>query len=195
MTCIEISELNGAAGNRDYFLKSRQAESHVLKSVSRLLQRPITETPPGPGRHAYDFVTAQGLAADLKIYSGSVVKVELQQTHAGVRKPGWYAEYDKLSQFGGLLVLNHWNSAYLDQGVFKIRWIPWLAVKAGVAQSCMRVNQRGAWCELDPTRLEHYWLGDFMQVPSVYGDHHKAFDASRIHANIQLCIQHLYKWF
>lgn len=194
MTCIEISELNGRAGNQDYFLKSRQAEAHVLKCVSRLIRRPITETA-GHGRHACDFSTSQGILGDVKISSGDVVKVELSQVQRDRRVKGWFEEYQTLPNFGGLLMINHWHSRYHGQGVFKIRWIPWHSIQAAVPHARVITNRGGSWCELDPTRLEHYWLGDFMQVPSAYGDHHKAFDASRIHSNNQLDIQQLYKWF
>lgn len=195
MTVIEISELNGKAGNLDFWQKSRDAEHQVLTCVSRLLQRPIHETP-GKGKHPCDFMTSQGFMGDVKIWSGSTVKVELMQIHKGIRKPGWYQEYQKLSQFGGLIALNYWWSDFHDQGVFKIRWIPWQVIQQGVNQSKMCVNQRGAWCELDPTQGEHYWLGDFMESPTKYPDKSfRAFDSSRIHANNKLNILDLYKWF
>lgn len=194
MTCIEISELNGAAGNKDYFRKSREAEALVLKSVSRLLQRPIQETP-GSGVHACDFSTAQGYVGDVKIWSGSAVKVELSQVQRGVRVPGWFVSYQKLNTFAGILAVNHWNSAYLGQGVFKIRWITWCSIMQGVSQARQIHNSRGIYCELDPTQLEHHWLGDFMQIPSQHGHRHKAFDVSRIHTNPRLQISQLHTWF
>lgn len=195
MSIIEIAELNGAARNKDFWQKSREAERAVLTAVSRLLQRPITETP-GTGRHVCDFTTHQGIQGDVKIWSGHVMKVELSQTHQGVRKPGWYQEYQKLPNFGGVLAINHWHSDFHGQGVFKIRWVPWTSIQQGVAAARMRVNQKGTWCELDPVKWEHYWLGDFLQVPSKYPDKRfLAFDSHRIHANNKLNIQELYKWF
>jgi hypothetical protein len=194
MSLVEISELNGAAGNRDYFQKSRQAEDLVLKCVSRLIQRPIAGTS-SKGRHSCDFTTSQGFLGDVKIWSGNVVKVELSQIRGPIRVAGWYQEYEKLINFGGLLTVNSWHSKYHNQGVFKIRWIPWHSIQQGVASAKAISNQRGSYCELDPVKLEHYWLGDFMQVASIHGVCHSAFDASRIHSNNQLNIQSLYKWF
>ena len=194
MHLIEISELNGRVGNKDYFSKSRDAELLVLTAVARLIQRPITPTQ-GQGRHACDFSTSQGILGDVKIWGGSVLKIEISQTRHGASVPGWYQEYQRLPNFGGLLAINHWISDYHQQGVFKIRWIPWQAVQAAVGVSQPRINTRGSWCELDPTRMDHVWLGDFMQTPSIYGDPHFAFDASRIHSNNKLNIPELYKWF
>jgi hypothetical protein len=194
MTCVEISELNGRVGNTDYWQKSRQAEHEILNVVSRLIQRPIQQNEI-QGRHVCDFVTAQGYQGDVKIWSGSLIKVELMQTHRSGHTPGWYHAYEKLPHFGGLITINHWHSAYLGTGVFKARWIPWHTIQTGVAHARHMKSRTGEWCELNPTKGEHYWLGDFVQVPSVWGAAHQAFDTHRFHANSRLRMPDLYTWF
>jgi hypothetical protein len=194
MTCIEISELNGAVGNSDYFRKSRVAEHEILKVVSRLIQRPIQETV-APGRHECDFQTSQGFLGDVKIWTGNLIKVELQQYHKGIRVPGWYHAYDQLTGFGGLITLNHWHSKYLNQSVYKLRWVPWATIQSGVQKSKRLKSRTGEWCELNPTHGEHYWLGDFPQVQSMHGEPHRAFDVRTFISNPRLQIAHLLKWF
>lgn len=194
MPCIEISELNGAVGNQDYFEQSRIAEQWVLDAVSRLIHRPILSTP-GRGRHACDFTTQQGILGDVKIWSGSNITVEITQTRQGVDMPGWYMEYQQLNNFGGLLAINYWLSTYHNQGVFKIRWIPWNSLCGAVNTAQVRNNRFGSYCHVDPTHITHVWLGDFMSVHSKHGKPHMAFDAGRIFANKNLHIPDLYEWF
>jgi len=98
MPCIEISELNGRVGNKDHFLKSRQAEAQVLQCVSRLIQRPISVNTQ-VGATPFDFKTEKGGYGDIKIYSKSVLSVELQQYRHGKQVLGWFYEYLKQTDF------------------------------------------------------------------------------------------------
>jgi hypothetical protein len=194
MSLVELSELNGRAGNPDYFQKSREAERLVLASVARFLQRPIEETP-GEGKHACDFTTSRGLRGDVKIFSQELVYLEVTQIRRGVVWPGWYQEYLRLDRMGGLLTLNTRFSRYHNGTVIKIRWLPWRGIVGYAETETPHENRFGSFISIDPTRIEHYWLGDYLTVASRYGEDHIAFDTSRIHANNQLNIPALLEWF
>lgn len=193
MSIVELSELNGRVGNQDYFDKSREAEQLVLDAVSRFLRVQFTPTP-GTGRHACDFTTSKGFQGDLKIFGADLVHAEISQIHRGVSWPGWFREYQKLPNMGGLLTLNTRFSKYHNHTVMKIRWLPWSNFADYVNNQAPTQNRFGSYVPVDPVKVEHYWLGDFHTVASRHGDGHVAFDTSAIHANNQLNIPQLYQW-
>lgn len=196
MTCIEVSELNGRAGNSDYFEKSRQAEAVICESASRLMQRPITCNPT-KGKHVCDFETARNLHGDIKIYSRPKISVEISQFRHGRKIPGWFTEYMQLVTFAGLLTLNPWFSEFHQRHVFKLRWLPWPNLIDYVVMHADQIqcNSGGEYIQIDPVMLPHEYMGDFFEVPSKYGATHKAFDTNRFYANNKLNIQKLHKWF
>jgi len=196
MTCIEISELNGQAGNRDYFARSKQAEQLILACVSRLIQRPIHANTQKGVSH-FDFVTERKVYGDIKIYSKPEISVELSQFRNNRVIPGWFAEYLTQHAFAGLFTVNPWFSEYHHAQVFKLRWIPWTHMINWVVHHAehTRTNSRGEYLLVNPTQVNHVYLGDFFATPSVHGDSHKAFDTSKFHANNKLSIKQLYEWF
>jgi hypothetical protein len=106
-------------------------------------------------------------------------------------------EYLKQSAFVGLFTVNPWFSEYHDAQVFKLRWIPWVSLINWVIMHAddIRTNRSGEYMLVDPTHLNHVYLGDFFSVPSSHGVHHKAFDTSRFYANNNLNIKQLLEWF
>lgn len=196
MTCIEISELNGRVGNPDHFVKSRQAEAQVLQCVSRLIQRPI-HVNTHLGATPYDFRTEKGGYGDVKIYSKSLMSVELQQRRRGVQVPGWFSEYLKQPEFVGMFIINPWYSEFHGAQVFKLRWIPWPPLINWVIMHAEHIkqNSQGEYLLVDPTHVSHVYLGDFFATKSVHGDAHAAFDTSRFHANNNVNIKQLLEWF
>lgn len=189
---VEVAELNGAAGNRDFWAKSRVAESAVLSTVGRLVQRKITANP-AVGAHAYDFVTSHQTMGDIKIWSGQDLTVELEQFRHGRTVPGWFQVYMGDSAFSGLLAVNARYSDYHQRDVFKVRWINWPSIIEWVFKhgEDVRTNSRGKYIKIDPTRLKHIYIGDYLSVPSKYGSTFKAFDTSKIYCNNQLDINEL----
>lgn len=196
MTCIEIAELNGSAGNKDYFEKSRVAEAAILGVVSRIIQRPLQPTPQR-GAVSYDFVTSHGMTGDVKIWSGCELTVELEQNRNGRTVPGWFKTYMGDHQFVGLLTVNCRYSDFHGQEVFKLRWIKWPSLINWVLAhgDQTQSNSRGSYMRVDPTKLKHVYIGDFFAVNSKYGSQHKAFDTSRIFCNTNLNIQELNELF
>jgi len=196
MPCIEVSELNGRVGNKDYFNNSKQAEQHIIKCVSRLIQKPIHANMKSGVSH-FDFVTAKQGYGDIKIYSKSVMSVELSQFRNNKTVHGWFAEYLKQSEFAGLFTVNPWFSEYHDAQVFKLRWIPWAGLINWVIMHAEHIkqNRQGEYLLVDPTHVNHVYLGDFFSVPSVHGESHLAFDTTVFHANNKLNIKQLYEWF
>jgi hypothetical protein len=196
MTLIEIAELNGAAGNQDYFAKSQQAEQLILSSVSRLIRRPIHSTTV-KGVHRYDFSTDKKFVGDVKIWSGSELCVEIQQQRGSRVVDGWFTSYLAESEFAGLFAINHWHSVYHNRSVFKLRWIVWHSLIDWVFAhpEQVRTNQHGSYMPVDPMMIQHVYLGDFFAVDSKYGSDRRAFDVSVLHANPELNIQQLYNWF
>jgi hypothetical protein len=196
MTCVEISELNGRVGNSDHFAKSRQAEAHILTSVSRLIQRPIQPNLTGGVNH-FDFHTSKGGLGDIKIYSKPVMSVELQQNRQGRQVAGWFYEYLKQTEFVGLFTVNPWFSEFHQAQVFKLRWIPWAHLINWVIMHAeqIKTNRNGEYMLVDPTHVPHVYVGDFFAHKSVHGDAHAAFDTSRLYANNKLNIKQLYEWF
>ena len=196
MPCIEVSELNGRVGNTDYFKKSKQAEQHIIKCVSRLIQKPIHVNMKSGVSH-FDFVTAKQGYGDIKIYSKPVMSVELSQFRNNRTVPGWFAEYLRQPAFAGLFTVNPWFSEYHDAHVFKLRWIPWAHLINWVVMHAehTKTNSRGEYLLVNPTQVNHVYLGDFFSVPSVHGESHLAFDTTVFHANNKLNIKQLYEWF
>lgn len=196
MTLIEIAELNGSAGNQDYFTQSQQAEQLILRSVSRLIRRPIHPTTV-KGAHRYDFHTDKKFVGDVKIWSGSELNIEITQKRNSAITDGWFTSYLAESEFAGLLAVNHWHSSYHNRPVFKLRWMIWHSLIDWVFAhpEQVRVNHRGSYIPVDPMMVQHIYLGDFFAVPSKHGSDHRAFDASVLHTNPQLNIQQMYNWF
>lgn len=193
---VEISELNGRVGNKDHFLKSRWAEQEVLTCVSRLIQRPIlANTQSGAQNH--DFTTAQGHTGDIKIYSRSDMSVELEQHFLSGTKPGWFKTYLGDQRFVGMFVINSWQSEFHGCEVFKLRWIPWSSLINHVIMHPEREknNSRGSYMMVDPTQVNHIYLGDFFSCVSAHGAPHKAFDTTMFYANNKLNIPALHVWF
>jgi hypothetical protein len=59
----------------------------------------------------------------------------------------------------------------------------------------IKTNRNGEYMLVDPTHVNHVYLGDFFATKSVHGDAHAAFDTLRFHANNKLNIKQLYEWF
>ena len=193
---VEVAELNGSAGNKDFWAKSRAAEAAILETISRLVQRPIvpnTQT----GAHCYDFVTSHNTVGDIKIWSGSDLTVELEQFRNGRRWPGWFSVYLEDTGFAGLITANARYSNYHNREVFKVRWINWPSLINWVFKhnESIKTNSRGSYIKINPTFVKHIYIGDYFAVPSKYGAGFKAFDTSKIYCNNNLDIKELQQYF
>jgi hypothetical protein len=193
MSLIEISRLNGSAGNSNFWQESRLAESEVLKVVSRLLQVKLNPVA-GSGAHSHDFETDGGIAGDVKIWSGQSVTLELSQCRANGRiVQGWFASYQNVANFGGLIAVNQAPSVWHGELVFKLRWLPFDALVswANVNSHLIKGNSRGTYMILSPMDVPHWWMGDFMGSASKLGPNHQAFSTDRFVSNPKLDIKSL----
>jgi hypothetical protein len=197
MALIEISKLNGQAGNRDFWQESRLAESAILQVASRLLQVKLNPTE-GSGAHSHDFATDGGMAGDVKIWSGQHITLEISQCRSRDRiVPGWFASYQTVPNFGGLLAVNQAPSSLHGKLVFKLRWLPLDALIAfsNGNRHLIKGNSRGTYMKLSPMGVQHWWLGDFLSVESSLGPEHQAFCTNNFVANPRLNLQTLRQTF